>query len=345
MDEREYSNVSKQKLAQWEPLLSLIEKGSHFLITTHQFPDADGIGASLAFIELLNKLGKKTRFVCDSSMPQKFRFLDEGRVFEEYNEMESYSEIEAVIIIDTHTKSRIGKVASLFENSPKRPLGVIDHHPLREKIEGASVMDSDACSSAALIWRLYHLLEVPLTKQAMQGIYAGVVWDTGRFCYTSTTLESHEIAKESLRLGVDPTNVYSHLYQHVSYEQFTVFAHAIERVETYCDHRIIVQQILHADYEEMGEKSTEIEQMDFESIHEFNKLIHEVEVVVLLSEQLDGSIRISLRSKTDLDVSKVVEPLGGGGHRKAAGALWKGSIDDAKTHILELLFPLMDRNT
>lgn len=320
----------------WRDIKRIIHQHHHFLLTTHINPDGDGIGAACALTELLLLMGKKVRFVCDCPIPSKFAFLDFHNTHESYDPQGNYSEIEVVIVLDTHRKERIGAIAKLTE-APKILTICIDHHEPTDRFTPYTAIDPKACSAGAMVYTLYKECGYELDFQAATGIYASVICDTGRFSYASTTRKAHKIADECIKLGVDPDIMYSRLFQHVPLAQMRMLVKALQRMEMHLGNRVVVQQIFREDYEQIGNEIVDVEHADLEYILEFNKMIEDVQCVVLLRELPDTQVRVSLRSTSDLDVSLLMKPFGGGGHSKAAGATWKGSLQVAKSQILELL--------
>ncbi len=137
--------------------------------------------------------------------------------------------------------------------------------------------------------------------------------------------------------------MHSRLFQHVSLAEIKVFASALQGIETHLNNKVAIEQIRSADLEKIGEGTVDLEHVDLEYIHDFNAQIEDVECFVLLRELADGHVRVSLRSKPDLDISPIVHVLGGGGHANAAGVNWKGSLEDVKQRILSMLKDLFEK--
>jgi len=320
----------------WREIKNIIDNSKRFILTTHVNPDGDGIGTACALIELLLAKGKEVRFVCDSPMPKKFSFLDFHHLYEPYCPESNYSDADVLIILDAHRKERIGRMATLLDH-PSLCVICIDHHEIVEHLTPYLAIDPKACCVGALIYDLFEEYQFPLNLNAAMGIYTSILCDTGRFCYSSTGLEAHKIAEECIKLGVDPDGMYSRLFQHVPLSEVKMFAKALETMEIYLDNRVIIEKIRLADCENTGTHPMDLEHIDLDYIHDFNKLIEDVECVVLLRELPEGQVRVSLRSTSNLDVGKLLLAAGGGGHSRAAGAIWQGSLLDAKKRILILL--------
>lgn len=326
----------------WRDIKKILHHHSNFLLTTHLNPDGDGIGAACALTELLLHMGKTVRFVCDSPIPRKFAFLDYHGLFERYDSEKLYSEFQVLIILDTNKRERIGRLAQLID-SPKVTTVCIDHHEAAETFTPHLAIDPRACSAGAMVYTLCKESGFTLNINAATGVYTSVICDTGRFSYSSTSRKAHKIADECIKLGVDPDIMYSRLFQHVSLAEIKVFACALQGMETYLENRVVIEQIRKKDCESLGDSLIDLEHVDLEYIHDFNNLIEDVQCFVLLRELGDNHIRVSLRSKPDLDISQIVRSLGGGGHANAAGLSWKGPLEEVKHRILNLLSDLFEK--
>lgn len=324
----------------WREIKKIIHQKQNFLITTHENPDGDGIGAACAFIELLKFMGKEVRFVCDSSISPKFFFLDFHKIYERYDSNHSYQDVEVVVIVDTHKKDRIGRLTELITR-PNIITICIDHHISSESISPYTAIDSNASSSGSMVYTLFKECGYDLNYEAAMGLYASIICDTGRFSYSSTDRKAHKIAEECIKKGVDPDWMYSHLYRQVTLSEFKVFSRALQRMEIHCDNRVIVQTICYSDYEALGNDVTGMLCNDLEYVHEFNKLVMDVECVILLREMPDNKVRLSLRSNTDLRIDKITQVLGGGGHSKAAGATVTGTLESVKKTVIGLVEDLL----
>lgn len=320
----------------WREIKQIIHQKQRFLLTTHVNPDGDGIGAACALTELLLGLGKDVQFVCDSPIPRKFSFLDYHHIHAVYDPQMDFSSVEVMIILDTHRKERVGRLASLLDN-PALTVICIDHHTLTDYFTPYNAIDPSSCSVGAMIHTLFKEMGQCLEIQAATGIYASVICDTGRFSYSSTSRKAHKIAEECIKLGVDPDLMYSRLFQHVSLAEIRMFAKALQRMEIHLDNRVVVQQIYQDDYEQPNKGESDLEHIDLEYILDFNKLIEDVECVVLLRELSDQHVRVSIRCKGNIDIGQILRPVGGGGHCHAAGVSWKGTMEEVKAKILKLL--------
>lgn len=319
----------------WHAIKKVIHQNHYFLLTTHVNPDGDGVGAATALTEILISMGKNVRFVCDGKIPSKFSFLDYHQTHEIYDATHDYQNIQVMIVLDTHKKERIGSVANLL--TTVKPITIcIDHHVATDPFADYLAINPDACSAGALVYALFKELGLKLNIQAAVGIYTSVICDTGRFSYSCTNRKAHKIADECIKLGVDPDLMYSKLFQHVSKPQIQMLISALQGMETHLNNKVIIQTLTLEDCEKNGLHGVEMEHADLDYIHDFNKLIEDVECIFLLRELPGSEVRVSGRSVSNLDVCQIMAGLGGGGHKNAAGVSIKGTIEDAKKKILHL---------
>lgn len=324
----------------WRDIKKIIQSHQNFVLTTHLNPDGDGIGAACALTELLLQMGKKVRFVCDSPISGKFAFLDYHQTHEVYDPRDAYADCEVLIVLDTHKRERIGRLAQLIDK-PNIITLCIDHHEVAAPFTQHLANDPKACSVGAMVYTLYKESGYDLNIEAANGIYASIICDTGRFSYSSTSRKAHKIADECIKLGVDPDLMHSQLFQHVSFKQIKLFAMALQGMEIYFDNQVGVQCLSKADFERAEGTAIDLENIDLEYIHDFNSQIEDIRCFVLFRDLENNRIRVSLRSKIDLDISHLVLSLGGGGHANAAGLLWKGTLEEIKSRILAGLSDLL----
>jgi phosphoesterase RecJ-like protein len=318
----------------WRDIKRIIQNHHEFILTTHINPDGDGVGAACALTELLLQMGKRVRFMCDSPIPRKFAFLDYHNTHESFTSLDNCQNCEVLIVLDTHRRERIGRLNSLIDQ-PGITTICIDHHEAEKSFTPHIAIDPKACSAGAMVYTLYKESGYDFNLHAATGVYASIICDTGRFSYSSTSRKAHKIADECIKLGVDPEWIHSHLFQHVSLAEIKLFARALQDMEVHLNNKVLIQYLRSNDNQQIN--SLDLEHIDLEYIHDFNNLIEDVQCIVLLRELEKNRVRVSLRSKTDIDVSKIVSALGGGGHANAAGLTWKGPLDEVKKHILDLL--------
>lgn len=317
---------------QIEPIISGAEK---VVITTHVNPDGDGVGAACALVELLKQRGKEVRFICDSPIPEKFRFLDFHNTFEEYSEEGLGEALDVLIVLDTHRKDRIGRLQGYITEN-KVDVVCIDHHSPSELFTPYTVIDASSCSVGAMIYHYFQFLGHPINLNAAQGIYSSLLCDTGRFSYSSTNREAYQIAEHCIQIGVHPQQMYSRLFQQVPIEEAKLFAEVLGSSLSFLGGQLHILKIGADTIDKYSISHERLENLDFEFMLEFVKTIKGSRGVALLREIPGGKVRVSLRSKKEWDVSLISQKVGGGGHSKAAGATIEGTLDEVEAKLVSL---------
>jgi bifunctional oligoribonuclease and PAP phosphatase NrnA len=321
----------------WRQVKELIQNKKEILLVTHQNPDGDGIGSCSALIELLNLLGKQGCLLTEEPIPAKFNFLNFRDAFYSLDGKIPERTPEAIFILDTHEEKRLGKVYQWIEAFPKVPIICIDHHCFTDSIADIQIIDEKACCCGSMVYTFFKELGIPLTLNAAKGIYTSVMCDTGRFSHSSTCRKTHKIADECIKIGVDPHYIYSEVYQQVSLKHIQYFMHSLERMEMYYSNRVVIQEISSEDCKKLGDDFD-----DLEFMHEFHKRIDVVEFVILLKEIELNKIRVSMRTKSNVDLTLIMHLFGGGGHPKAAGATINGGLEEVKQKLLKELENVFD---
>lgn len=304
-------------------LLPFLKAHSTFDLVTHVDPDGDGIGSMVALGVLLEALGKKVRLVLQASLSERFEWLNVP--FEVGGALTG----EALIALDVQRAKRLG--FQLPNNS-----ACIDHHVGQAEEFAVAWIDPTCCATGQMVYQLFVEFGIPLTLKAAEALYTAIVCDTGRFSYSNTNEQAHQIAQACIERGVNPDRLNARLFRHLPLSQAKIFARVLERMEICLSNRVAVQTLRMAD---CGEELLEVDYL-----HDFNKAFEEVECVVLLRECPGGQVRISLRSREVIDAGQLMRRFGGGGHKRAAGGLFFGSLDQAKAHLVRDLEKALEKD-
>lgn len=288
-------------------------------------PDGDNVGSSLALCLALQKLGKKAVFVIDDNIPELYRFLKGAR---EAEKPSSYAEIDfdLVIAMDCGDIERIGKVSQLIG---KTKLVNIDHHISNTKFGEINLVEENASATAEIAYKLIKSMGIFIDKDIADCIYTGIVTDTGMFQYSNTSEETHSIAAELIIAGVNPTDIFNKIYQNSPKEKVMLMGEALKSLEFFNNDMVSCISISKAQIESIGE-----EDIDTEGIVNLGRDIAGVEVAIFLKQKEPNLVKVSLRSKSYIDVSIIAKDFGGGGHIRAAGCAISGSLESAKQQIL-----------
>jgi bifunctional oligoribonuclease and PAP phosphatase NrnA len=211
------------------------------------------------------------------------------------------------------------------------PIINIDHHISNEKFGDINWIDAQASSAGEMVYKLFKQMELPLTKECALYLYIAILTDTGSFNYDNTSSITHEIAGELLGYGLEPAEVSEKVYEHRSVADLKLLGLVLSTIQLnkYGD-------IAYLEITKDMLKSTGADIAKSEGFINFARSIDKARIAVLFKEEAKekGVINISFRSKGDVDVNKIAMSFGGGGHMKASGCTFKGSLAEAKEAVL-----------
>ncbi len=306
-----------------EQIISIIREHKHFGITSHLGPEADAIGSVLAVKHLLEALGKETWAVMRDPVPGNLRFLPGAEAIRALQE--GSQGVEAWFVVDCGQLSRVGE--GLFQILKDHPLIVnIDHHGDNPRFGQINWVKPTA-STTMILYELAQQLGVKITPDLATLLYAGIVADTDSFRNANVDSFVLRVAAELVSYGARVREIVVHLYERRSVQEMKLMGHVFlsAQVEDGVIWSSIPQEIFH----QMGADLD-----DTERLAEELRAVEGVRVAVLFKELGTGKIKVSLRAKDGLDVSRVARVFGGGGHKEAAGCLIPGTLEEVEACVL-----------
>lgn len=313
--------------ADFQKAVELIKKTERILLTTHIRPDGDACGCMVALCETLTALGKNVKMLLLSELPQWYEFLFEQtpEIFSEKTKIDS----DLIIIVDTASYNQLPEFDKYLKQSERMVL-VIDHHATSDDIGGIGLIDSSAAAAALIVFDLLKYAGWPITKKTAEALFVAVSTDTGWFQFDNTDSRTFKVCLELINAGAKPAKIHNDLYQNFSPQRFKLMVTMLNTLELHLDGRFAMQHLSQADFKRTGAKFS-----DTENLVDECRRISNVEAVALLAELADGQVKVSLRSRGAIDVCKIAEKFGGGGHKMAAGAHLPGPLDSAKKLVFD----------
>lgn len=303
-------------------ILEEINKAEKIVIITHENPDGDAIGSSLAMKLALNQLGKNADVIIPE-FPKTFEFLPGINEVKKESNIEKY---DLAIALDCASIKLLNGFTKYFDNATVKV--AIDHHSSNAMFADYNYVDQDAPACAQLLLVVFSYFNINVTKDIGTCILAGIITDTGGFRYEGVTADTFRFVAELCEKGIKVTQVYSQVYASKTRAKFELHRIALNRLEFLEDGKIAFTYVTKADEEQVEAKNG-----DYDGIVENGRDVEGVEVSVFLRET-DKGIKVSLRSKNYVNASEVAMMFGGGGHLRAAGCNIQGTIDQAKNQII-----------
>lgn len=310
-------------------ILQTIKKYKSFLISTHVSPDPDALCSELALAEFLRAYHKNIHIVNEEKVPARYSFLPGARSISAYSKGKNVL-FDAAIVVDCGDLNRIGKVQELI--GKKKIMINIDHHITNDHFGHFNLVDPKASSTAEVLYELFSLSGKPLTQTMALNLYSGILTDTGSFQYESTTPQTHLIAAQLQTFGLPIQNLYKKFYETIPLRDAKEFAKVIGHFESLSGGALITIEL---SKRTLSEFSDDFDLRD--SLFKFLRSIKEAYVFVIFSETADGKTRVNFRSSRKIDVAKIAQQFGGGGHKRASGCVIDGTIKTARTRIINAI--------
>jgi phosphoesterase RecJ-like protein len=309
-----------------EDLINKIKTSERIAILPHIFADGDALGSSLALSRALSKEGKIADVILEEQIPSMYSFLPgsgDAIIYEE-----NTREYDTAIALDTGDMERLGKRSVLF-NKCSLKLN-IDHHPTNTCFAQYNFVDEKASSVGEIVYRMIRLMGQEPDVESATCIYVAVATDTGGFRYSNTTAESHAVASGLIRCGLDISDISMRVFETASLEKTRLTGLAINTLELFDEGRIAFISVTSDMMKQTGAKDE-----DCDGIVNIARNVEGVEVAAMFREKDENEIKVNLRSKTIIDVSSIATTFGGGGHKRASGCTFEGTLPEAKEKILK----------
>lgn len=306
-------------------LREIAQGAKTILIAGHLRPDGDCVGAAAAAYLYLKKIYPEAQISAYvEKVPEVYRFLDpEHSIF-----VEKLPEgpVDLFLSLDSSTKDRLGEAERLFDTAGRT--ACIDHHVSNLGYARENFVEAGSSSACEV---LYGLMEEELIDTRIaEAIYIGIIMDTGVFRYSNTSKKTMEIAGSLMEKGVLFWKYIDECFYQRTYTQTQLLGRTLLTSMRLMEGRVIVATVTRRMLEFYGAQTE-----DIEGIIDQLRVTKGVEVALLLQEIDDQQYKVSMRSNTFVDVSKIAVYFGGGGHVKAAGCTMRGSLHDVVNNITE----------
>lgn len=312
-------------------VVELIENKNSFAITTHIKPDGDGVGSSLGLYWLLRSLGKDADVIVHGDVPPAYMSLpgaDEIRDVSSVN-----GKYDAVFVIECSDLTRPG-----IDGLDKQFTVNIDHHATSEHFGTINWIDSTASAVGEMIYNLCKAIGGKITSEIAECVYMALVTDTGSFHFPNTSDRTLKVASELVKAGALPAKIGEAVYHNYPWSRIELMRQVLETVRRDETGRVAMMRQTIA----MHENAAAIDG-DNNGFVNIPLAAREVVAVVYMREVGPNKYRASLRSKGNINVAKVAETFGGGGHKNAAGLAIEGDWDTMEREIVEALSKEIDR--
>ena len=317
---------------EWARLRQIIDTHDRFLITSHVRPDGDAIGSELGMAALLAQKGKQYTIVNASKFPPRYRFLDPDCRVRHFGDEVSAADlrsVEVVIILDTSAWIQLDSMADFVRATPAKKV-IIDHDLGHDDMGAELFKDTTAAACGSLVADAVEHLGCEMTREVAEPLFVAMATDTGWFRFSSTDGKTLRIAAQLVDTGIPVDRLYRTIFEESTVARLKLVGRTLESIRVACDGRVAYSTIRLDDL-----SSTSAIPQDSEDLVNYTLSISGVEVGLMFVEQRSGSVKVSFRSRDDVDCSRIASQFGGGGHRAAAGATIEAPIAQVEARVLK----------
>ena len=312
-------------------VVELIENKNKFGITTHIKPDGDGVGSSLGLCWLLRSLGKSAEVFVRGDIPSSYRSLPGADAIRDIEQLDA--EYDAVFVIECSDLDRPG-IKGLEDQFTVN----IDHHATSAHFGTINWIDSTASAVGEMIYNLCKAIGGRVTREIAECVYMALVTDTGSFHFSNTTDRTLKVASELIKAGAKPAEISEAVYNNYSWSRIELMRQVLATVGRDESGQVATLRQTLA----MRENAAAVDG-DNNGFVNIPLAARDVLAVVYMREVGKDEYRVSLRSKGDINVARVAEKFGGGGHRNASGLRIEGDWDEKERELVAAVREAVDK--
>ena len=316
------------------PAVERLASARRALLTSHMSPDGDAVGSELALAELARALGVEPVIVNRDPAPAGL------------DAMPGYGEVRLAAAVDGGLLDGIDLVVTLecpelsragIEGLDRRPILNIDHHKGNARYGEIDYLDDTAPAVGEMVWRMFRHAGVEPSAGAATAAFVALSTDTGDFRYGNATPRAFEAAAEMVAAGARPEQVSEWVHERKTAGSVRLLGEALRTLELLAGGRLAVMSVDPEAFRRAG-----AEPGDTDDLIDVPRSIAGVRVTVFLKQWEPDAVRVSLRSRGELDVRAIAARFGGGGHTNAAGCTIPGGLEAARRAVVRLALELVE---
>jgi phosphoesterase RecJ-like protein len=310
-----------------------LRSAKRVLLTSHRNPDGDAIGSELALAELARSFGVEPVIVNRDQASVTLSELPgmETIVVADALPRDFPSGYDLAITVECPELDRCG-----FEGLDQIPILNIDHHLANPAYGEINYLDEEAPAVGEMVWTMYKTAGVQPTTDTAVNTFVALTTDTGDFRYSNARPRAFTAAAEMVEAGADPPTVSEWVHDGRTVASVRLLGEALKTLRFLCNGRLASLAVDEEAFARAGADSN-----DTEEIINIPRAISGVEAVVFCKQWEPGVVKVSLRSRRDVDVRSVAASFGGGGHTNAAGCAIKSDLETARTRLETSLSELL----
>ncbi|MBR2026535.1 MAG: bifunctional oligoribonuclease/PAP phosphatase NrnA [Alistipes sp.] len=329
-------NIDKERV---EELRNLLAEPRKIVIVGHTNPDGDAIGSSLALAEVLTARGHAVTCALPNNYPYYLRWIpnSEGIIIyrndKEHRADKAIAEADVIICADMNSLTRADDLGAMVASNTTAKRVLIDHHLFPTEVFDIMFSYPESSSTAFLMYTVLVALygEEVINQTVATQLYVGIMTDTGNFAFSNLTPDLFRAVAALSATGIDIPQIYNNVYNSFTEGRARLFGYTINRkMKTLLGGKVAYMSLTE---EEM--RRFWFQQGDNEGFVNYPLSIKKMKMSAMFTAQ-QGFIRVSLRSRGDVDVDTFARRyFNGGGHKNAAGGKSFVSMEETIAHYIE----------
>lgn len=318
----------------WPRFVELVAQHQCFVLTSHIRADCDALGSELGMAGILETLGKEVLIVNAQPAPPHLKFIDPAQKLRTLGLDATPADVARcglIMILDTSAWAQLGSMADVVRCTPAKKV-VLDHHVSSDDMGAEQFKDERAEATGRLIYDAAMQLGVRLTPEIATSLFAALATDTGWFRFASTTGDTYRVAGALLDAGARQDRIYNALYEQDSLARVNLLGRILSRAQTEFEGRLIYTSALAEDF-----AATSAVHSDTEDAINMTLEVAGTQVALIFVEMGPQLFKVSFRSRSQVDCSRLAEHFSGGGHKAAAGAQLTGPYDEVRRRVLDVV--------
>lgn len=321
--------VPPDRVAASKEIATLLHSGVRAVLTTHVNADGDGVGSEIGLWHLLAARGVTATIANPTGIPDRFQFLIPDGADASDRAAKEIERAGVVVVLDIGDLGRLGDLGAAVKKRGV-PVACIDHHISPGALpKGPRLVAPEATATAELVFDLATVVGWEVTTDVAKALYVGILTDTGGFRFANTTPRALRVAAALLERGVDPETIYEQVYASAPEGRIRLMTEVLQTLVVEPQHGLAWVTVPPGALERHEATAD-----DLDGIVEFPRSIAGVRMALLFRQIASGRIKVSFRSMGDVDVAELAHRFQGGGHKKAAGASFVGTLGDVQQQVL-----------
>ena len=300
-----------------------LQDHDRFLLVTHRRPDGDTLGSAALLCRGLRQLGKTAHVLTNPEVTEKYAGLLVGLT------KDTAEETDTVVTVDVASPNMLG---SYFAHLQEKAVLRIDHHGSATSFTPYELVEPKTAACGEIVYGVLKEMGAVLDAAMAEALYTAVSTDTGCFRYANTTAETLRAAADCLAAGANTFALNQILFETNSLGRLRLQGWLVENAIFLQDGKIAICPLPLSKERELG-----LTEDDLENISGFPRTIAGVKIAATLRQESADTVKMSVRAVPGCDAAAICQNFGGGGHKGAAGASMKMTMEEAVQAVIQVM--------